>query len=105
MNEQELKTAKRVLTAIKNDWVLFDEKDEDDFMVFVNENRQTHQTLKPKKAFILQMENDGLIEVVEKETKREYLKVRGVKKPFSLMALYRISKKGKELMADNTENP
>lgn len=103
MNEQKLKTAKRVLTAIKNDWVLFDEKDEDDFMVFVNENRDTHKILKPKRTFILQMKNKGLIEVVEKETKREYLKVRGVKKLFPLMALYRIREKGKELMAEKTD--
>lgn len=98
MNEQELKTAKRVLTAIKNDWILFDDRDKDDFMVFVNENRDTHKTLKPKKAFILKMENEGLVEVVEKETKREYFKFDGKKKPFPMMALYRISEKGKELM-------
>lgn len=103
MNEQELKTAKRVLTAIKNNWVLFDEKDEDDFMVFVNENRAVHKTLKPKKAFILKMENEGLIEVVKKETKREYSKVRGVKKPFPLMALYRISEQGKVLMVKEND--
>lgn len=95
MTEAELKIAKRVLTAIDKGWVLFDEKDDDDFMVFVNENRATHKTLKPKKDFILQMENDGLIEIVEKETKREYFKFDGKKHPTSLMALYRISETGK----------
>ncbi len=63
-------------------------------MVLVDENRNVNQQFKPKKSLLLDMENKGLIKTIEKETKREYIKMDGIKRPFPLISLYAITKEG-----------
>lgn len=86
----------KVFKAIKEGLVFSDEKDEDDFLVLVDENRELDD-YKPKKALVEEMKNNNLIKVIEKETKREYIKFEGKKRPFPLISIYAITDKGKSL--------
>ena len=43
------------------------------------------------------MEYEGLIHAIEKETKREYIKFEGKKRPFPLISIFEITNKGKGL--------
>ncbi len=87
----------KVLKSIEKDLVFSDKKDEDDFYYLVDENRSIDD-FKPKKTLISEMEKEGLIEAIEKETKRKYYKVGKEKKPFSLISIYEITDKGYEFL-------
>ena len=86
----------KVFRAIKEGLVFSDEKDEDEFLVLVDENRELDD-YKPKKALIEEMEHKGLIHAIEKETKREYIKFEEKKRPFPLISIFEITNKGKGL--------
>ena len=74
--------------------VFADDKDEDDFLVLVDENREIYD-FTPSKALVADMENEGLIKAIEKETKRDYIRFKGKKIPCSLIAIYVVTDKGK----------
>ena len=87
----------KVFDAIKKGLVFSDQKDEGDFVVLVDENRQIDEDFKPKKSLIKEMEDENLIEAIEKETKREYITFKGKRRPFSLISIFEITDKGKSL--------
>ena len=87
----------KVFNAIKKGLVFSDEKDEDDFFVLVDENRELDE-FKPEKRLVKEMEDNNLIEAIEKETKREYIKFEGKKRPFPLISIYVITDKGLDLV-------
>ena len=93
----------RVFAAINQGYVFSDEKDEDDFMVLVDENREIDESFKLSKSLIADMETQGLIEAIEKETKREYFKFKGKKMPFSLISIYRMTDKAQAMIAQDTD--
>ena len=91
--------------AIEADWALCDEKDDDEHMVLVNENSDEHQTLKPPKSLVSELEKEGYIRLDEeksdtKEMKREYMNFLEETIPVAFLYFYEITKKGKELYAE-----
>lgn len=87
----------KVLNAIKAGLVFADEKDEDDFLVLVDENRELDD-FTPSKTLVGEMENEKLIEAIEKETKRDYIQFGSEKVPIPLIAIYVITDKGEALL-------
>lgn len=86
---------KKVFQAIRDGLVFSDERNEDDFMVLVDENREL-DGFEPKKALIEKMEKDGLIKAITKETKRKYFTFIGEKRPISLISIFEITDEGKD---------
>lgn len=87
----------KVFRAIKEGLVFSDEKDEDDFFVLVDENRDLDD-YQPKKSLIEEMESKDLINPISKETKRKYFNFIGEKRPISLISIYEITDKGLDLI-------
>ena len=62
MFSENMQTVRALLDAIKADWALVDDSDDDDFYLLVNEDRDEHPTLKPGKALVRSLEDDGYLE-------------------------------------------
>lgn len=65
MNKSELADAAVVLQALTRDWNLVDYNPDHDFLVLVNESRE-ELDFYPKRSFISRLEQEGLIEDVDK---------------------------------------
>jgi len=94
-----------IFQALETDWALCDEKDEDDHMVFVNEDRDQHETLKPSKALVKELEKEQYIQLDEKrsdpkERERDYMEFFEETIPVPFVYFYKVTKKGKELYAE-----
>ena len=87
----------KVFRAIEEGLVFSDEKDEDDFLVLVDENRELDD-FKPKKILVKEMEDKNLINALSKETKRKYFTFIGEKRPISLISIFEITDKGLDLV-------
>lgn len=81
------------LQAISNGLVVADESDENDYVSLVDENRKA-DNFKPLKSLVTDIEKDELVEIISKDTKREYIKFDGKKHPLSLITIYKLSQKG-----------
>ena len=81
------------LQAISNGLVVADESDENDYVSLVDENRKA-DNFKPLKSLVAEIEKGKLVEIISKDTKREFIKFDGKKHPLSLITLYKLSQKG-----------
>lgn len=100
MEKDSIQTIRNILSLLDDEWVISDERDEDDFVVFVDSNRDIYENLKPKKSLISSMESDNLIEIVQRDTEREYMDFEGDSSPtpIPLITIYEITSKGYELL-------
>ncbi len=81
------------LQAISNGLVVADESDENDYVSLVDENRKA-DNFKPLKSLVAEIEKGKLVEIISKDTKREFIKFDGKKHPLSLITIYKLSQKG-----------
>ena len=81
------------LQAISNGLVVADESDENDYVSLVDENRKA-DNFKPLRSLVAEIEKGKLVEIISKDTKREYIKFDGKKHPLSLITIYKLSQKG-----------
>lgn len=111
MEESQRKNIIAVLRALDEDWAAVDEKDEDDFVIFVDESRDVMEDFYPKKEFIREMERLGFLEDTEKdsrpaerETGTYYQKDEpdgewtAFTESHPIVYFYKITKKGQELL-------
>ena len=94
-----------LLEAVAADWALCDEKDEDDFMVLVNADRDAHESLKPLKSLVNGLEADGYIRLDAgrsdpKDRRREYLDFLDEKVPVAFVYFYEVTDKGEKWLAE-----
>ena len=85
------------LQAISNGLVVADESDENDYVSLVDENRKA-DNFKPLKSLVAEIEKGKLVEIISKDTKREFIKFDGKKHPLSLITIYKLSQKGIEYL-------
>ncbi len=95
---------KELLNAIESDWAICDEKDKDEHMVLVNEDRDEHPTLKPLKSLVQQIEKEEYILFDEKKSdakdkEREYMDFLDKKIPVPFVYFYEVTDKGKKFNA------
>lgn len=81
------------LQAISNGLVVADESDENDYVSLVDENRKA-DNFKPLRSLVAEIEKGKLVEIISKDTKREFIKFDGKKHPLSLITIYKLSQKG-----------
>jgi hypothetical protein len=95
-----------VLRAIRENWSLKDENDEDDFVVLVNSDRERMKDFFPKKELIYKMEFHGYIQpksplAFERELyykKDEHGDIIIIRKPEPAVYFYDVAPKGTELL-------
>jgi len=88
-----------VLIAIDAGWSLVDEKDEDDFMVFVNEARDKKTDFYPKKELLLEMQRCGYLHPIE-PMPRQSEERKGIFEPSSILYQFSIAQNGDALLND-----
>lgn len=93
-----------LLEAIEADWALCDEKDEDQHMILVNEDRDEHQSLRPQKSLVRELEAEGYLQFDEsksdpKNKRREYMEFLDETIPVRFVYFYTVTDKGRELHA------
>lgn len=99
MNESEKIVL--LIDAIKNNWAVCDDRDEDSFMVLVNADRDEREDFKPSKELVAKLENEGLVELDEsrsdlKGQERSFNDFFGKITPIPFVYMYKITKKGHE---------
>jgi hypothetical protein len=111
MKELDREEIIAVLKVLNDDWAIVDDNEEDDFVVFVNESRETMEDFQPKKLFIKQLEQLGYIKDSEQvfgsvtrelhaynqkyATETEWTTVTY---PCPIVYLFNITEKGKSLL-------
>lgn len=88
------------LQAISNGLVVADESDENDYVSLVDENRKA-DSFKPLKSLVAEIEKGKLVEIISKDTKREFIKFDGKKHPLSLITIYKLSQKGIDYLKEH----
>ena len=91
--------------AIKADWALCDDRDEDSFMVLVDEQRDIHPTLKPEKTLVNNLEKDGYIKLdaarsSKKGEAREMMEWFDGPVPVPFVYIYQVTPKGHALATE-----
>ena len=102
MFSENMQTVRALLDAIKADWALVDDSDDDDFYLLVNEDRDEHPTLKPGKALVRSLEDDGYLEFDEARSDargqaREFMEMFGEPEPVPWVFFFRVTGKGQSL--------
>jgi len=110
MDKDETRTILELFNAIEDDWAICDDRDEDDHMVLVNEDRDENEDLKPLKSLIAKLEKEGLIELDTqrsdaKGSKRKYMgSLDGTSEiPIPFVFMYKITSKGLKFRDENNK--
>jgi hypothetical protein len=62
MLTEQKNLARRVINALVDDWMLVEEVDDDTHLILVDESRNEMEDLRPRRDFIVWLEQEGLIE-------------------------------------------
>ena len=108
MEKDEINIILNIFKAIDDDWAICDDRDEDEHMVIINEDRETKADLKPSKKLIAKLEEQGLIELDKlnsdiKGSNREYMDFGDEDIPVPFVYMYKLTSKGKAFRAESTK--
>ena len=99
ITEENIPLIIELFEAIKADWAICDDNDEDEHMVLVDEDRDEHPTLQPPKSLIYKLESEGYIQLDTtmsdpKGKEREYMNFMDKMVPVPFVFFYKITHKG-----------
>lgn len=102
MISENAKLIVELFEAIEADWALCDDRDEDKHLVLVNESRDEHQSLRPLKKIVLELEEKGYLKFDEsksdsKQKERVYMHILDQRTPIPFVYFYKVTEKGREL--------
>ena len=101
MTAGDRKKSIQIIKAIDKDWAFTDTDDDTPYFILVNESRTEHKRLRPEKAFVSWMEDEGLIELSDrgqpKGATREVMEFGEERIVVPLVHFFAVTEAGREL--------